>query len=112
GSRTSWPRQSAMFSTGIMPRTLPLGERGQSVLEELPLDVALGEGERGAVGGGGLAAAVEPAQQVGACGVEEVVAVELGELVHQLEARGGAVALGDRYGPVQRRDRRRRDLHQ
>ena len=55
-----------------------------------------------------LGAAAEPAQQVGADGVEEVVAVEV-ELVDERERGLRPVDLGDRDGAVERDDRARRE---
>ena len=70
----------------------------QAPLEERALDRVRRRARARAVGGGGLVAAAEPAQQVGAGGVEEVVAVE----------RVGAArrsARGPRSGPSRHRDR-------
>ena len=56
-----------------------------------------------------LRAVAEPAQQVGARGMQQVVAVELtggGELVDEREGRGGAVHHRDGHGAVERDDRR------
>src|SRR6266498_1329364 len=82
---------------------------GQAAREEGALDRVGGQGQGAAVGGGRLGDAAEAAQQVGAGGVEEVVAVQRaggGELLDPGEALLRAVGHGDRDRAVQLHDGR------
>ena len=64
------------------------------------LGLAADEAERLAVGGGGLGAAIEAAEEVGAGGVPEVVVGEVGaERVDEGEA-GGSVRSGSSEGSL------------
>ncbi len=63
------------------------------------------------VGGRGFLVAAEAAQQVGACGVEQVVAVQgwRTQVVHRGQSRGGTANFGERDGAVERDYRSRRE---
>src|ERR1051325_6104864 len=75
--------------------------------QETPLGVAVRELERAPVGVAGLVAPVETAEQVGAGGVEEVVALER-ELVHQLQSTLRPARHRDGDRAIQLHDGRRR----
>ncbi len=83
-----------------------LVELGQAAGEEAPLRLARRELERLPVRGRRLVGALEPSEQIGAGGVEEVVGAELvAEGVEELEALGGTLGQGDRHRAVQLRPR-------
>src|SRR5215471_2323135 len=91
-----WPptgSTSASSSTGS-PRS-STGELEAVPLagEECALGAIGGAGDGRVVGGHRLIAAAEPAQQVRACGVEQVVAVET-ELAGQVKRGRGTLHLG------------------
>ena len=77
-ARPAQPAASTAGDAAILQYTFTKGVGGlrRRPVEELALDRVVGQLERARVGGGRLVAAVEPAQQVGPRGVEEVVAVE------------------------------------
>src|SRR3954471_5886702 len=68
--------------------------------KKLALGLVGRPGGRRLVGGGGLGVAAQAPQEVGADGVEYVVAVEV-ERVHQREGGAGAAELGHRHGAVE-----------
>src|SRR5579864_487914 len=78
----------------------------QAALEEGALALVRRQLERAAVRVGGVVALAEPAQEVGARGVEEVVALER-QPVEQREAGARAVRHRDGDRAVQLDDRRR-----
>ena len=88
-----------------------LADRGTLGVEECLLDRVGRERARGVVGRRGFGVAAETAQQVGACRVEQVVAVQARgtQLVHGGQADCGAVDFGERDGAVERDDRGRRE---
>src|SRR5215211_832396 len=87
---------------GVKPTLLT--ERPTTALQEVALGRVLGAGDRGLVRQRRLGVAAEASQEIGADGVEEVVAVEV-EAVDERERRVGPVDLGHRDGAVQRDDR-------
>src|SRR5665213_1215969 len=85
-------------------------ELGEPAAEKVALDVTRGKLERPCVRGGRLARAPEAAQQVGPRRVQEVVAVEPLDRVHQREALLEPFRHRDRDRAVQVDDGRRRQL--
>ena len=68
--------------------------------EEVSFGVGRGEGGCTLVGGRGLAVAAQPPKQIGSCGVEGVVVVQL-QLAHQGQRSRRALHLADGDGPVE-----------
>ena len=80
-------------------------------VEEGLFDRVRGKRAGNVVGGRGFLVAAEAAQQVGACGVEQVVAVQgqRTQVVHRGQSRGGTANFGERDGAVERDYRSRRE---
>src|ERR1700733_4892051 len=80
-------------------------------VEEGSFDRVRGKGAGNVVGGRGFVVAAEAAQQIGACCVEQVVAVQARrtQVVHCGQACCGAADFGERDGAVERDYRRRRE---
>src|SRR4051812_22421460 len=74
-----------------------------AVFEEVAFAVGGGERRCTFVRGRGVTGAAEPPEQIGSCGVERVVVVEV-ELDDESERRGGAEYLADRDCAVERDD--------
>src|ERR1017187_2721406 len=75
------------------------------VLEEGLLGAVGGAGDGRVVCGRGLRAPLEPAEQVCACRVEQVIAIEA-ELVDEFERQGRTLRFGDGNAPVEGHDGR------
>src|SRR5581483_634259 len=85
------------------PCCAPATELGQAGGQELALGGVLGSVQGGLILACRFRVAAEAAQQVGADGVEQVVAVQV-QFVDQVERAARAVDLGDRDRAVQRDD--------
>src|SRR5688572_11935093 len=101
-------RALSVVSLGALVPLRALAELDQPALQEPPLRLAADERERGAIGRRGLVTAIEPAQQIRARGVPQVVVGELAlELVDERQSGGRTLPHRDRDGAVERDDRRR-----
>src|SRR6266851_5760627 len=81
-------------------------DRAQAAPQELAFRLVGSPGDRGLIGGRGLSIPAEPAEQIGADRVEEVVAVQVrGQVVHDHERGRRSVDFGERNGAVERDDR-------
>src|SRR5258706_395576 len=80
-------------------------DRAQAAPQELAFRLVGSPGDRGLIGGRGLSIPAEPAEQIGADRVEEVVAVQVrGQVVHHHERGRRPVDFGQRDGAVERDD--------
>jgi hypothetical protein len=100
-------RQPRRRAEAAPPLRVPEGRArlGQAALEKRALDGLAGEVESPAVRGSRLVGAPEPAEEVGAGGVKEVIGAEVaGERLEELEAALRAFGHGDGDGAVQLHD--------
>src|SRR5258708_20174699 len=79
-----------------------------ATLQEAPLRIGADELERSPIGTTGLLGAAQPAQQVGAGGMEIVVAVEI-EPLDRAQPRLGSPRLGNRHSAIAGADGRPAD---
>src|SRR2546421_6428018 len=99
-----WTAPSRELSTSDTRRVCHLRE---PPFEEPALQGLASELEGGPIGRRSLLQPAEAAQEIGQCGVEEVVALQSVDTLQQLEAVLRAIREGDRDGAVQLDDGRR-----